>query len=172
LLALYNFRISYIKGTENARADALSRKPEYEENKTYELYMILKQEDNVLVFNKVQLVATRSILNIDLVRKGVKLYYDSDPTAKCVLESESEGFTIENNIIYFQGKIYIPAAMAKPFTREYHELPAHGYQGIAKTHARIRKDYYFLRMSQIVEEVIGKCDTCIRNKSARHAPYG
>jgi hypothetical protein len=172
LLASYNFRISYVKGTENARADALSRKPEYEENKTHESYAILKQEDNALVFNKAQLAATISTLNIDLVRKGVKLYYDSDPTAKRVLESGSEGFTIENNIIYFQGKIYIPAAIAKPFTREYHELPAHGHQGIAKTHARIKKDYYFPKMSQIVEEVIGKCDTCIRNKSARHAPYG
>ena len=34
MLANYDIRISYVKGTENIRADALSRKPEYIGNKT------------------------------------------------------------------------------------------------------------------------------------------
>ncbi len=42
MLTIYNFRISYIKGIENARADALSRKPEYLNNKKYKLRAILK----------------------------------------------------------------------------------------------------------------------------------
>ncbi len=33
MLIIYNFRISYIKGIENTRADTLSRKPEYLNNK-------------------------------------------------------------------------------------------------------------------------------------------
>ena len=49
---IYNFRIIYIKGTENARANALSRKPEYLSNKIYELRVILKQDSDSLVFNK------------------------------------------------------------------------------------------------------------------------
>ncbi len=42
MLAIYNFRISYIKGIENARADALSRKLEYLNNKKHELRVILR----------------------------------------------------------------------------------------------------------------------------------
>jgi hypothetical protein len=42
ILAIYNFKILYIKGNENARADTLSRKPEYLENKIYELYIIFR----------------------------------------------------------------------------------------------------------------------------------
>ena len=50
-LVTYNFRISYVKGTENARADALSRKPEYLNNKKHESRAIFKQEEDSLVFN-------------------------------------------------------------------------------------------------------------------------
>ena len=37
---------------------------------------------------------------------------------------------------------------------------------------RLARTYYFPGMRKTVEEVIGNCDTCIRNKSSRHAPYG
>jgi len=57
MLALYNFRILYVKGLENARADALSRKPEYLSNKTYKSRAILKIDSDSLVFNKQQLAA-------------------------------------------------------------------------------------------------------------------
>ena len=51
MLANYDICISYIKGTENVRADALSRKPEYIGNKTtIESRVIFKidREDLVL----------------------------------------------------------------------------------------------------------------------------
>jgi len=37
---------------------------------------------------------------------------------------------------------------------------------------QLARIYYFPGMRKTVEEVIGNCDTCIRNKSNRHAPYG
>jgi hypothetical protein len=52
MLALYNFRILYIKGLENARADALSQKLEYLSNKTHKSRAILKTDGDLLVFNK------------------------------------------------------------------------------------------------------------------------
>ena len=54
-MAVYNFKISYVKGTENTRADTLSRKPEYLENKTYPSYAIPKSEPDGLVFNTIEL---------------------------------------------------------------------------------------------------------------------
>jgi hypothetical protein len=39
---MYNFKISYIKGIKNARANALSKKPEYLNNKKHELRVIFK----------------------------------------------------------------------------------------------------------------------------------
>jgi hypothetical protein len=62
MLALYNFRILYIKGLENAKADALSRKPEYLSNKTHKSRAILKTDSDLLVFNKQQLAATTRLV--------------------------------------------------------------------------------------------------------------
>jgi hypothetical protein len=48
---MYNFKISYIKGIENIKVDALSKKPEYLNNKKHELRAIFKQEEDSLIFN-------------------------------------------------------------------------------------------------------------------------
>ncbi len=48
---MYNFRISYIKGIENTRVDALSGKLEYLNNKKYKSRVILRIEEDLLVFN-------------------------------------------------------------------------------------------------------------------------
>ncbi len=54
---MYNFKISYIKGSKNARANTLSRKPEYLENKTYVSRAILKSDGDDLTFNHIELAA-------------------------------------------------------------------------------------------------------------------
>ena len=54
-MAAYNFKISYIKGLENTRADVLNKKLEYLENKTYSSYAILKVKPDGLVFNNTEL---------------------------------------------------------------------------------------------------------------------
>ncbi|APA12632.1 hypothetical protein sscle_09g074020 [Sclerotinia sclerotiorum 1980 UF-70] len=173
-MAAYNFRISYVKGNENARADALSRKPEYLQSKTHESRAILKQYGDVLVHNKLQLTATSGV-NYDTIKDIIKTEYSTDATAKRILaipDNPERGFTIENGFIHFHGKLYIPSSLAKDYVTEQHELPAHGHQGITRTFARIRREVYFPKMRTIVENVVGNCDTCIRNKAARHAPYG
>ena len=57
-LSTVKLRISYVKGTEIARADALSRKPEYLANKTHESHTVLRQDGDSLVVNQRQLATT------------------------------------------------------------------------------------------------------------------
>ena len=61
-MAVYNFKISYIKGLENTRVDALSKKPEYLRNKIYPSYAILKAESDGLVFNTIKLTTTSRLI--------------------------------------------------------------------------------------------------------------
>ena len=79
-LASYNFRISYVKGSENIRADALSRKPEYQSNKTHESRAILKEDGDSLVYNKQQLAATLELVG-DPWTDRIKAALASDATA-------------------------------------------------------------------------------------------
>ena len=88
------------------------------------------------------------------------------------MQKPEQNFTTVDGLILFYGKVYIPQGIRKQFVKEQHELKAHGHQGIRKTMERLARTYYFPGMRKMVEEVIGNCDTCIRNKSSRHAPYG
>lgn len=170
-LATFNFKISYVKGTENGRADALSRKAEYQGNDEPPSRAILKEQDGGLVFNGA-MVATVSRLVDNTLEQRVKSHYDKDIFAKTSLKGTSGPFTTDGGILRFNDKLYIPLGMQKDFIREQHELPAHGHQGIAKTVERISRGFFIQGLQRKVTEVVGNCDTCIRNKASRHAPYG
>ena len=80
-MANYNFMILYVKGLENARADVLSRKLEYQENKIYKSYAIFKKEGESLVYNILQLVAIY-LLEDNHLRTQIQLYYNKNDTHK------------------------------------------------------------------------------------------
>ena len=60
-LAVYNFKITHIKGTENRCANALSKQPDYAEGTRPALALILRQEGDSLVYRKPQTLATMEI---------------------------------------------------------------------------------------------------------------
>jgi hypothetical protein len=169
-MAWYNYRIKYVKGSENARADALSRKPEYASNKTHESYAIFKKEGDSLVHNRTQLATTIRIKKTDVFKK-LQDAPDKNPEMgkddflrnkwKCV-----------SGVWIYNGKLYIPPSLRKEMVEEHHGLPAHGHQGIAKTLSRLSREYWFPGMREMVKKIVSECDTCIRNKASHHAPYG
>ena len=59
MLAEYYFKIQYTKGTENARADALSRKVELQNNKKPLGAMLRKDKDGLIRYNYPKIAATR-----------------------------------------------------------------------------------------------------------------
>ena len=61
-MAVYNFKISYTKRSENAKVDVLSKKLEYLENKTYLSYAILRAKPDGLVFNTIELIIISRLL--------------------------------------------------------------------------------------------------------------
>ena len=171
-LATFNFRISYIKGTENARADALSRKPEYLQNKTHESHAVLKQDGDSLVFNRKELATISTLVDEDWTTR-IRQQYDRDTVAKEQLEQPKGDFTKSpQGLLLFQKRVYIPTKLREELVKEWHELPAHGHQGVRKTLERISRNYYFPGIRKVVKDIVTGCDTCIRNKSSRHTPYG
>ncbi len=170
-LAAYNFRISYVKGSENGRADALSRKPEYVSNKTHPSHAILRLEGDTLVANTQQIAATMIVQEDEWTEK-IKAGYASDAVARKQLEDPVGDFSNHNGLLLFQKRVYVPTGIRKELVQHEHGLPAHGHQGNRKTLQRISQVYYFPGIRNVVKEVVKNCDTCIRSKAARHAPYG
>lgn len=117
IIANYNFRISYIKGLENARADIFNRKSEYQENKTYKLYTIFKKDGESLIYNILQLIIIYLLKNNHL-KKQIQSYYNKNTIVIYIYKIIELEFIIENDIIYFYKKVYISNQIIKEFVIE------------------------------------------------------
>ena len=168
-LASYDFVIQHVKGKDNVRADALSRQPGYEGDRKYRMINLLKMRNGLLV------PGTKEFL----------LMTSSEPWHPRILKSQEtkirNGFHPENLNLIKRGreyrkegtnKLWVPSDLAKELITELHGLLAHGHQGIRRTIWRVNQKYYIQGLKQWVEEVVKGCDTCIRNKASRQAPYG
>ena len=58
MLIKYYFKIQYTKGTKNARADALSKKAELQNNKKPLGAMLRKDKDRLIRYNYLKIIAT------------------------------------------------------------------------------------------------------------------
>ena len=172
LLSTLDLRITYRKGTDNTRADALSRRQDYAGGHTERPRAIFKAGEKGLEYNH-ELLATISVVEDTRLEKQIKANYVNDSFAVTIMKKLGDDFMIDNQgILRFRGLVYIPAGVREQFVREQHSLPAHGHQGIARTWERLARDYYFPGMRKLVEKVVSECDICQRSKTNRHAPYG
>jgi hypothetical protein len=69
-------------------------------------------------------------------------------------------------------KIYLSQKLRKEIFRQYHNIKTARHQKNKDTLKQIKRTYYFPKIKKYVENNVRKYDTCQRNKSARHAPYG
>src|SRR5438874_1276322 len=67
-MALVKFRIHYVKGKENARADTFSRRPNYTESIKSEEYRIFKMIETTLVYVKPQVNKIKEVNYICNIR--------------------------------------------------------------------------------------------------------
>jgi hypothetical protein len=174
VLSGYNFRIVYRKGSDNGRADALSRRPDYDTGTEAPPQSIFQQtKDGSLEYNR-RLLGVTTIVETNDLDKAIKSAYDKDAVARRVMERPAEHpfFAIQNGRILFQNSIYVPASQVQRVIKDYHNSPVYGHMGTEKTLARITENYYFPHAKRRVEESLRSCDTCKRVKSERHAPYG
>ncbi|KFY69492.1 hypothetical protein V496_00198 [Pseudogymnoascus sp. VKM F-4515 (FW-2607)] len=103
-LATYNFTITYRKGSENRRADALSRRTDYIRPKEERPRAILKKTDAGIQYN--ELLATISIVENTELEKRLKKAYAIDECAKRVLNKVDGDFAInEQGLIRYKGLV-------------------------------------------------------------------
>ncbi|KFY82311.1 hypothetical protein V498_08625, partial [Pseudogymnoascus sp. VKM F-4517 (FW-2822)] len=103
-LTAYNFTIAYRKGSENARADALSRRTDYVSPKEERPRVILKETNAGMQYN--ELLATIAILEDTELERRLKDAYATDETAKRTLNKVEGNFSIdEQGLIRFKGLV-------------------------------------------------------------------
>ena len=100
---------------------------------------------------------------------------ETDNLAQQIIEKlpkDDSPFEYRDRLLWFQGKVYVPAKERQFVLEQYHETPTQGHQGVDKTIEKIIRIWYIPRICKEVNEYIAKCDTCARTKHSRHKPYG
>jgi transposase InsO family protein len=141
-LSKFDYEIIHRKGSENGRADALSRKPEYEQ-------VVPKTNGQLFLLSKEGHLVQRTLGAILKETAHTKIQMEAVQKLEKMKQDERMALILE-----------------------IHEHPLSGHQGVKKTLDRIKRycDYPGLRKD--VQTVVSECDTCARIKSARHKPYG
>lgn len=177
ILANYDFVIKHCKGNENGQADALSRRADHEEGvRKPEPALLRHAEDGTMMYNHqvASLEATSELSGSPFVNKLIE-ETKRDEMIQRMLENSANNDKLtqgDDGIVYLHNLIYVPHKLRQEVIRMHHDPPAYGHMGIEKTTEHISRNYYFPNMRRAVERYIKNCDSCQRNKPARHQPYG
>eukprot|EP00878_Enallax_costatus_P006882 GHUV01007210.1.p1 GENE.GHUV01007210.1~~GHUV01007210.1.p1 ORF type:complete len:1163 (-),score=135.24 GHUV01007210.1:586-4074(-) len=162
----YRLTWNYKPGPQNVVADALSRNP-------------------VCTFTSVQYVAllqcnttdspalVPSILDKLSFVAALKQAYmqDSHFSDKKLLAK----LTLRGNGLYYRGdQVALPdnQDLQTAVISECHDTPYSGHVGRTKTLHNVQRYFWWPYMHATVKHFVASCDSCQRNKSSNHKPYG
>lgn len=157
----FNFRIEYIKGEQNDRADALSRNPAYvPEGCRFEKSPRLILEEKVFQVNSVD-SDVNFTQRLAKVPAGEAAALRENPDAK------------EKRGIWFRGKQrYVPKEMRMEVLRACHDNILAGHFGVRKTQHLVQREFWWPGWRKDVKLYVESCHTCSRSKRSTHKPYG
>uniref|UniRef100_A0A0A9Z8Q1 RNA-directed DNA polymerase n=2 Tax=Lygus hesperus TaxID=30085 RepID=A0A0A9Z8Q1_LYGHE len=167
----YKYKVEYRKGKLNSVADALSRIPA-QANITSVTSRSEISSSNIPVpavsnttdewyERKMYKVKTNPDNHPEWKIDGDHLYYYRKSFLKGELEEPSEDW-----------KLVVPWKLRSQVLTECHDEPQSGHLGIAKTHWRVGRLYYWPGMYQDIVRFVRRCDVCQRVKPSNTTPRG
>jgi hypothetical protein len=186
MLADYNFRVHYKKGSENARADALSRRPDHRQQQQELSPPVFTATANGTLEHPVQPwvecwavyreeLTTRPEYQVELRGEcGKKDFVDHlrDCDLTCPQSERPKDVKEAHGKLWYHGKAFVGLQQRQECVRNIHESKVGGHFGITRTMARVKQHYDWPGLKKTVQEVLSQCDTCHKVKATRHKPYG
>ncbi|KAB5587545.1 Retrotransposable element Tf2 [Ceratobasidium theobromae] len=168
-LADFNFQIVYRPGSQNKKADILSRRSDLTPVKG-------GGEPQALLSPELFINAITSDVDIENLICEI---LDEDSKVSKVLESLRKGedlefWTLDNGLLFFRGKIYIPndLTLRKLVIESRHDNIAAGHPGHFRTLELISRMFYWPGMKKSIVSYINTCESCIRSKPSNRLPIG
>jgi len=159
----YNFVLKHIAGTKNARADALSRRPDYdmgeEDNDNVvvlpsEVFIKLASEDPIEELDTCSKINLSNLENEETIRKWTNTY-------QLVQE---HGTWWKEDALVVAGNNNLKRGVISAF----HDPPYRGHPGIGNTIALLKQNYWWPNLKKDVEEYVKGCTVCQANKINTH----
>lgn len=181
-LSRFNTVVVYRPGVQNGAADALSRMhtPEEEEGAASTVHEALLPKP---ISSSPFLIATISQQPDNenpSTLDQIKLHYKSDPVTAALLndltqdQDSQDDYTLKDGLLYFHGRIAVPdnVDIKRGILSACHDGTTAGHFGVFKTCELVSRSYHWPGLRQFVKKFVISCDTCQRNKTVRHKPYG
>ena len=161
-LTKYNFEVKYKPGKQNALADALSRRPDYE----------------------LAHVTTLSSSVTDLIRAayllralGSEEFKDLDIELSVRLRARLHRYSIDNGLLCYRTDIEDKPRIAVPHDEklkyrifyEAHDTSLSGHLGREKNYSSVSQAYWWPKLYKWVSTYVRTCEMCQRVKSSAHA---
>jgi hypothetical protein len=171
-LSEFDIEIHHRKGSENGRADALSRRSDYEEKVPRQKGQILELKDGVMRQLPLRtILLTTEDRSIQMIQEWVR----NQRTNKRKIPEVPKECMFGNDLFTLKDdptRVWVPANLEDLVILNTHESPEGGHHGERRTYERLKKMYTFPGMRQKVQKLVSTCDLCRRTKADRHKPYG
>ena len=151
----YNIKLQHVLGKNNGRADALSRRPDYDQGTS--------DNQNVTVLPDSLFIWALASQDLEQDEEVLKSWIDPHKL------KQIRGTWWKGNQLVVTTDI--PARRA--IVQAHHNPPAYGHPGISRTTELIARRYWWPWMAQDVKDYVKGCADCQRNKvnnQARKAP--
>ena len=188
LLSDFNFVIIYRKGSQNGKADALSRRPEYRFGRGGDdrqpIRSLLKpgqlqlNDPPHVVVSSVSLAALLQTSHLakellDEVRQVAKQdaeYQQIMQSIKRKDDKVDKHLSVSEELLWFKQRLYIPNIMPLRLRllEHDHDSKVAGHWGQAKTLELLTRNWYWPNMEVSVNDYVRTCDSCQHNKFHRH----
>ena len=142
----YDIKIHHLKGSANGRADAVSRRPDFDQG----------EGDNEGI------VVLPDALFVRLVELEDRRRQDKD-----VIRSWVDPHQLKKIDTVWQkdGRVVITArsSYTKQLIHDHHNLPIHGHPGISRITDLVQRQYWWPRLQQDVIQYVRGCAECQRH---------
>ncbi|KAF8747242.1 hypothetical protein RHS01_11373 [Rhizoctonia solani] len=172
MLASYNFVIAYRPGKQSQKPDALSRRSDHMDLEPAPQIMIPESH-----FEAFSAHIDSSLL--DQIKEDTQ----EDPSLDTILLAVSDpksmphnvaqkfkDYTIQKGLLLYQGRVVVPdePEIKQQLLSHFHDSPASGHQGRARTLELISCHYYWPAMKFQVNRYVETCEICQRSKGHLH----
>jgi len=156
----YNFVLKHVAGNKNARADALSRRPDYD--------MGEKDNDNVVVLPSqvfIKLASEESIEEIDTCSKINMSNLENEEMIRrwantYQLHQENKNWWKEDALVVASNN-----NLKRGVISAFHDPPYRGHPGIGNTLTLLKQNYWWPNLKKDIEEYVKGCAACQATKS-------